>query len=469
VSNYIESYYPETKIADRLILKVGDTLKLTSGSYKVGKIYGKGGFGSVYKIVSSKVLNETKAYALKIYDFWRIAFGEYQEIRQKFSDGFEIGLINSDFIVKHFYKGQLFGNPYIIMQNCEEGCLKPESNEFISPLKYNLLANQILLGLGALHNNGVIHRDIKPENILFNEDGVAHLVDYDISGRIKEDLRKDRMLESDVTISRRIKNQLFKTASKLGASRFVGTNNVWGTLEYAPPEQLDHLLTYRFMGPKTDIYSFGITMYESISGGNLPYGRLKDYQSISDFRKGVYRKLHYRPLRNRNSNVDKNWSNTIEACIEPNEENRPNDINEIIQLLKLNKRLTKPKQKQFGIPVLMVKSGAKYNERYKLPDFIKNNNSKSIKIGRFDTESSIKNQISFPENLHYTSRKQATLNFSNGIWTIKDGQYNEYDKWQFSANGTYINGELLLESKETKLSPGDLISIGDVTLMFTYL
>jgi len=104
---------------------------------------------------------------------------------------------------------------------------------------------QIANGLVAAHGAGVIHRDLKPENIMVREDGLAKIVDFGIAKLADPVSSVDT--EAPTT---------FKTSP--GA--------VMGTPFYMSPEQLRELE----VDSRTDIFSFGVVLYEVLAG-RLPF------------------------------------------------------------------------------------------------------------------------------------------------------------------------------------------------------
>jgi hypothetical protein len=102
---------------------------------------------------------------------------------------------------------------------------------------------QIVRGIAAAHERGIIHRDIKPENIFLTRDGGVKLLDFGLA---------------KTTAAGAVPNALAET--QLNADTTPGT--VLGTVGYMSPEQvrgqaLDH---------RTDIFSFGAVLYEMLAG-----------------------------------------------------------------------------------------------------------------------------------------------------------------------------------------------------------
>src|SRR3970040_914114 len=91
---------------------------------------------------------------------------------------------------------------------------------------------QICEGLNEAHSKGITHRDIKPENILIDEKGKVKIVDFGLA-KIKNVRRGITKQDSSV-----------------------------GTLKYMSPEQIRN----QSVDHRTDIWSFGVMLYEMITG-----------------------------------------------------------------------------------------------------------------------------------------------------------------------------------------------------------
>ena len=94
-----------------------------------------------------------------------------------------------------------------------------------------LVFRMIASGLNAMHQHGFVHCDIKPNNILINKSGSIKIID-------------------------------------LGQSCKIGTTKqrIQGTPDYIAPEQVKR----RPLGPKTDIFNLGATMYWALTGKHAP-------------------------------------------------------------------------------------------------------------------------------------------------------------------------------------------------------
>jgi serine/threonine protein kinase len=94
-----------------------------------------------------------------------------------------------------------------------------------------LVFRMVAGGLNAMHQQGYVHCDIKPNNILLSKSGSIKIID-------------------------------------LGQSCKIGTikPRIQGTPDYIAPEQV----LRRPLGPKTDIFNLGATMYWALTGKNVP-------------------------------------------------------------------------------------------------------------------------------------------------------------------------------------------------------
>lgn len=151
-----------------------------------------------------------------------------------------ISLEPSPHVVRAFYVKRINSRPFIFMEWVEGLSLADHLRQSECHLPQRLdLAIQVVKGLQFIHSHHLCHRDLKPDNVLITGDGIAKLCDLGLAGTI-----------SDLD-------------QPPGASRGA----VIGTPAYMSPEQWSGS---RDVGASTDIYAFGVMLYEMLTG-NHPF------------------------------------------------------------------------------------------------------------------------------------------------------------------------------------------------------
>ncbi len=143
-------------------------------------------------------------------------------------------------VLRTFDFGEIEGLPYISMEYVR-GLTLREMLTQSGRLPYSAglrLSRQLLSGLSAAHDMGILHRDIKPENIILDATGAAKLMDFGLARPV------DRV-----------------EAGQTQAGFIVGTPH------YLAPEQLQGLDPL----PAADVYACGVVLYEVFTG-QLPFG-----------------------------------------------------------------------------------------------------------------------------------------------------------------------------------------------------
>lgn len=135
---------------------------------------------------------------------------------------------------------ELYSLPFISMELFNARNLKIELRENPNQVAMNLdkIVPQCALGIRHMHQQGWVHCDIKPDNFLADDEGNVKLIDFSIAER----LNKGGILSG-----------LF------GGRR---PKTIRGTRSYMSPEQIRR----RPVDHRSDIYSFGCTLYELMSG-----------------------------------------------------------------------------------------------------------------------------------------------------------------------------------------------------------
>jgi tetratricopeptide (TPR) repeat protein len=106
------------------------------------------------------------------------------------------------------------------------------------------------------HSRGVLHRDLKPGNIMLGKYGETLVVDWGLakSHGSRNGAVRERETDGDPTLIPR----------SGGASSATVAGAAMGTPAYMPPEQANGEIDK--LGPASDIYSLGATMYELLTG-----------------------------------------------------------------------------------------------------------------------------------------------------------------------------------------------------------
>ncbi len=205
--------------------------RVIKGRYRIVGKLGDGGMGSVYR---AEQLSVGRTVALKVL---HPEFARDEEFVQRFHQEARLAAaLNHPCLTTVFdFDQSEDGNLFIVMEYLQ-GTLLSEVIRRESPLdiaRVVRLGIQIAEGIGAAHGAGVIHRDIKPQNIRVLPGDSVKLMDFGIA-RLSDG--------REVHLTR------------------AGT--MLGTPQYMAPEQIDG----RPVSEKTDIYAFGIVLYEMLSG-----------------------------------------------------------------------------------------------------------------------------------------------------------------------------------------------------------
>ena len=425
-----------TDIPSRALMSVGDVI---DDRYKIERLLGEGSFGHVYKVNEGE-----NNWALKMLRLWDVPSDIRKPLIERFDMEFKTGQIESDYLVHSVAYGIFKGNPYIVMEYCPGGDL----NSIMNNKDANMfkVASDVLHGLFALHSNGKVHRDLKPENVLFKSNGIAALTDFGISG----DGNK-RMTERNI---------------------FGRPCQIFGTYAYMPPEQVSRTRGVATVLPTTDIFSFGVMMYQLITG-SLPFGPLETQNDLVLYQKrgktGDWNREQLRKVHD-----GEKWERIISGCLCPDLKDRFQNVKEVIKLFpdqyteiseqvpvssNIASRATSPDNPQEH--VLRVMHGSNYGMEFFLPVISGRVNKRIIKLGRDSVND-------FVINSAYASRLHCTLeaDVEAGLWRIRDGQWNNQDyAWNKSSNGTFVNSREVSDSGFW-LESGDIITIGDDTLRF---
>jgi serine/threonine-protein kinase len=172
--------------------------------------------------------------------------------------------------------------------------LDENKNSLLSIKETITYSMQIAEALDAAHRQGIIHRDIKAGNIMISKDGNVKIMDFGLA-KIGGD------------------NQLTQVGFTIGTVAFMSPEQTRG-------EQVDH---------RADIWSFGIILYEMLTG-HLPFKG--DYDQAI-----IYSILNEEPIpvREYSENCSSTLVRIVNKCLEKNPEDRYQTARELLQDIEM--------------------------------------------------------------------------------------------------------------------------------------
>lgn len=207
---------------------------LLDGRYALKKFIGSGSFGEVW-------LADDKAtdleVAIKIYISMDSA--GLSDFKKEFQLSFNLNhtnLLHANYLGVNTQDNR----PYLVMPFCPDGSVSKYAGKMEEKELWHFIRD-VAAGLAYLHdqNPPIIHQDIKPDNILILKSGDYVISDFGISKQLKNSMRRSAMQAANST----------------------------GSIAYMGPERFSK----QYMAVKaSDIWSFGVTIYELIFG-DMPF------------------------------------------------------------------------------------------------------------------------------------------------------------------------------------------------------
>lgn len=407
--------------------------------YTIDKSLGEGTFGHVYKVHN----NHGDLFALKLLKLWDVSNEERQQLISRFDMEYDTGRIDSNYIVHSVDKGVVCGNPYIVMEFCPGGDLSSEA--VWTKTSLSKVAAEVLQGLRDLHNCGKVHRDLKPANVLLRSDNTAVLTDFGIAGD-----RNHRLTKRGV---------------------FGIPKQQFGTYAYMPPEQVRPPHGNATVLPTTDIFSFGVMMYE-LCVHQLPFGELEKIEDLASYvvrgRQGAWNRDLLRQVPNGDA-----WVKLIDRCLMPNILERFQSAEEALQYVPEYSYQPSAMKSSPSVAhnktLLRIMQGEGYGTTYDLASLMNmKQGCKILTMGR--ASNTMHNDIALVEEQScYISRAHCTLEYDDrrDCWIIRDGQWRPTEggqyQWLLSTNGTYVQSTEI-NQKGCLLKNNDIITIGDAKL-----
>jgi serine/threonine protein kinase/Tol biopolymer transport system component len=256
------------------------------GPYEILSALGTGGMGEVWKARDTRL---GRLVAIKT-------------SHSRFSERFErearaIAAVNHPHVCSLYDVGP----DYLVMEYVEGEWLRgpvPLANALA-------LADQILDALDAAHRTGIVHRDLKPDNILLTKSGVK-VLDFGLAK-----VQHAAAVES-------------RSRAETQAADLTAEGSLLGTLPYMSPEQIEG----HDADARSDIFAFGVVLYELIAG-TRPFTGSTQANLVASILKE-----EPRPLIEIQPRTPRGLAEVVRTCLEKDREKRWQSAREVRHALQ---------------------------------------------------------------------------------------------------------------------------------------
>jgi Tol biopolymer transport system component len=269
------------------------------GPYEITAKLGEGGMGEVYRATDSRLERQV---AIKVLP---VAFTADEDRLARFErEAKMLAQLQHPNIASIFGLEESGGVGALVMELVEGDDLSALIARGPLPADDAMaIARQVAEALEAAHEHGIVHRDLKPANIKVRVDGTVKVLDFGLAKAL--DPRAGAISAAQLANS--------PTATSGGTRDGV----ILGTAAYMSPEQARGALVDR----RADIWSFGVVLYEMLSGE-----RLFSEGSIVDTLSAVMRKPI--DLARLPASTPRRLRELVRRCLDRDPRHRLRDIGE---------------------------------------------------------------------------------------------------------------------------------------------
>jgi len=198
-----------------------------NGRYELQNVIGSGGMATVHRAFDHRL---ERRVAIKVL---APALASDPVVRRRFADEANAaGRISHRNVVTIFDTDAACGDPFIVMECLSGVTIATEiARGPLNEARLRSIAADVLAGLQAAHDLGIVHRDIKPSNLLVGPEGSIKIGDFGI-------------------------------AKSLSGVDHTATGDVIGSVAYMAPERLEGAPATN----RSDLYSLGVVLYEAAAG-----------------------------------------------------------------------------------------------------------------------------------------------------------------------------------------------------------
>jgi TolB-like protein len=220
------------------------------GRYEIRSQLGEGGMGEVYLAADMQL---GRPVAVKFLPAELMA--DEQANKRLRQEARAAATLDHPNICAVYEVSEAEGRSFIVMQYLEGKTLEARIRSKLLELNDSIaIATEIADALAEAHSRGIIHRDIKPANIMITSRGQAKVMDFGLARLVAGAPESEAKTQSLLTTP--------------------GT--ILGTVPYMSPEQVKG----EKVDVRTDIFSFGVVLYEMLTG-RQPFANRSAAETIS--------------------------------------------------------------------------------------------------------------------------------------------------------------------------------------------